>query len=271
MLHRSVGLLDEAGRVCDHQQGTEPSFHDLPRRDAVFHAPELSRFWNACWLCAEPSGVARLHPVAGRYCAQILLRNSSRHTCHRAIADTPPPPPTGHWRSAQILLGGGPAPDKLRVEISLAMQRVALFRDGKPIYHARCSTGRSGYSTKRGEFVITNKERNHRSTIYHVEMPYFMRLSWFPFWNARRLCAELPGIARLHPVARRYCAQILLRNSSRHTCDRAIERHANAELVGRDPRARRSGNWCDAAKTRSKHIVGQAPRLPAIRVASPLC
>src|SRR5262249_40855225 len=28
---------------------------------------------------------------------------------------------TGHWRSAQILLGGGPAPDKLRIEISLAM------------------------------------------------------------------------------------------------------------------------------------------------------
>src|SRR4029077_13428756 len=28
---------------------------------------------------------------------------------------------TSHWRSAQILLGGGPPPDKLRIEISLAM------------------------------------------------------------------------------------------------------------------------------------------------------
>src|SRR5207248_8145760 len=80
---------------------------------------------------------------------------------------------TGHWRSAQILLGGGPTPDKLRIEISLAMQQVALVKDGIPVYHARCSTGRTGYSTKRGEFVVTNKERNHRSTIYHVEMPYF--------------------------------------------------------------------------------------------------
>ena len=88
---------------------------------------------------------------------------------------------TGHWRSTQILLGGGPAPDKLRIEISLAMQRVALLKDGVPIYQARCSTGRAGYSTKRGEFVITNKERNHRSTIYHVEMPYFMRLSCLDF------------------------------------------------------------------------------------------
>lgn len=108
---------------------------------------------------------------------------------------------TGHWRSAQILLGGGPAPDKLRIEISLAMQRVALVRDGKSIYQARCSTGRAGYSTKRGEFVITNKERNHRSTIYHVEMPYFMRLScldfgmhagYVPNYPASHGCIRLP-------------------------------------------------------------------------------
>ena len=109
---------------------------------------------------------------------------------------------TGHWRSAQILLGGGPAPEKLRVEISLAMQRVALVRDGVPIYRAPCSTGRAGYSTKRGEFVITNKERNHRSTIYHVEMPYFMRLScldfgmhagYVPNYPASHGCIRLPA------------------------------------------------------------------------------
>jgi hypothetical protein len=108
---------------------------------------------------------------------------------------------TGHWRSTQILLGGGPAPDKLRIEISLAMQQVAVVKDGVPVYHARCSTGRSGYSTKRGEFVITNKERNHRSTIYRVEMPYFMRLScldfgmhagYVPNYPASHGCIRLP-------------------------------------------------------------------------------
>jgi ankyrin repeat protein len=119
---------------------------------------------------------------------------------------------TGHWRSAQILLGGGPAPDKLRIEISLAMQKVALVRDGVPIYHARCSTGRSGYSTKRGEFVITNKERNHRSTIYHVEMPYFMRLScldfgmhagYVPNYPASHGCIRLP-----EDTARKFFSEI---------------------------------------------------------------
>ncbi len=108
---------------------------------------------------------------------------------------------TGHWRAAQILLGGGPSPDRLRLEISLGLQRVALVKNGVPVYRTQCSTGRTGYSTKRGEFVITNKERNHRSTIYHVEMPYFMRLScldfgmhagYVPNYPASHGCIRLP-------------------------------------------------------------------------------
>ena len=87
----------------------------------------------------------------------------------------------GHWRCTQILLGRGPSPDELRVEISLASQRVALVKNGVPVFHTRCSTGREGYSTKKGQFVITDKKRNHRSSIYHVEMPYFMRLSCLDF------------------------------------------------------------------------------------------
>ena len=108
---------------------------------------------------------------------------------------------TGHWRAAQILLGGGPSPDRLRLEISLGLQRVALVKNGVPVYRTQCSTCRTGYSTKRGEFVITNKERNHRSTIYHVEMPYFMRLScldfgmhagYVPNYPASHGCIRLP-------------------------------------------------------------------------------
>ncbi|HEX4696222.1 MAG TPA: ankyrin repeat domain-containing protein, partial [Candidatus Udaeobacter sp.] len=119
---------------------------------------------------------------------------------------------TGHWRSAQILLGGGPAPDQLRIEISLALQRVALVKNGVPVFRTQCSTGRAGYSTKRGEFVITNKERNHRSTIYHVEMPYFMRLScldfgmhagYVPNYPASHGCIRLPADA-----ARKFFSEI---------------------------------------------------------------
>jgi ankyrin repeat protein len=119
---------------------------------------------------------------------------------------------TGHWRAAQILLGGGPSPDQLRLEISLALQRVALFKNGVPVYRTQCSTGRSGYATKRGEFVITNKERNHRSTIYKVDMPYFMRLSCLDFGMHAGLVPNYPashGCIRLpSEAARKFFSEI---------------------------------------------------------------
>ena len=119
---------------------------------------------------------------------------------------------TGHWRSSQILLGGGPSPDQLRVEISLALQRVALLKNGVPVYRTQCSTGRQGYSTKTGEFVITNKERNHRSTLYHVEMPYFMRLSCLDFGMHAGVVPNYPashGCIRLpEEAARKFFSEI---------------------------------------------------------------
>jgi ankyrin repeat protein len=108
----------------------------------------------------------------------------------------------GHWQAAQLLLGSGPDPEKLRIEISLSSQKMSLIKDGVPILDSVCSTGREGYSTKRGTFVITDKERNHRSTIYHVDMPYFMRLSCLDFgmhegvvpnYPASHGCIRLPG------------------------------------------------------------------------------
>ena len=119
---------------------------------------------------------------------------------------------TGQWRCTQILLGSGPPPDQLRIEISLASQRAALVKNGVPIFRTECSTGRRGYSTRTGHFVITDKERNHRSTIYKVDMPYFMRLSCLDFgmhagvvpnYPASHGCIRLPGDA-----ARKFFSEI---------------------------------------------------------------
>jgi lipoprotein-anchoring transpeptidase ErfK/SrfK len=74
-----------------------------------------------------------------------------------------------------VLLGRGPTRDELRVEISLAAQRATIFKTA-----SRSSTRRSrpvaGFDTPPGEYVVTDKKRSHRSSIYHVEMPFFMRL-----------------------------------------------------------------------------------------------
>ncbi len=111
---------------------------------------------------------------------------------------------TGKWHCAQILLGGGPSPDQLRIEISLASQHAAVIKDGVSVFDTVCSTGRSGFSTRTGDFVITDKDRNHRSTIYKVDMPYFMRLSCLdfgmhegvvPHYPASHGCIRLPGEA----------------------------------------------------------------------------
>jgi lipoprotein-anchoring transpeptidase ErfK/SrfK len=119
---------------------------------------------------------------------------------------------TGQWRCTQLLLGTGPPPDQLRIEITLASQHISLIKDGVPVFSTVCSTGREGYSTRTGDYVITDKERSHRSTIYKVEMPYFMRLSCLDFgmhegvvpnYPASHGCIRLPGEA-----ARKFFAEI---------------------------------------------------------------
>ncbi|HEV2805006.1 MAG TPA: ankyrin repeat domain-containing protein [Chthoniobacterales bacterium] len=111
---------------------------------------------------------------------------------------------TENWQCVQMLLGGGPGPDELRVEISLAKQYAMVIKDGVTVFTTKVSTGRDGFSTKPGYYVITDKDRDHRSTIYKCAMPYFMRLSCRDFglhegvvqpYPASHGCIRLPGDA----------------------------------------------------------------------------
>jgi ankyrin repeat protein len=111
---------------------------------------------------------------------------------------------TANWQSVQMLLGGGPMPEQLRVEISLAKQHAEVIKDGITIFTTKVSTGRTGYTTPVGHYVITDKDRDHRSTIYKCAMPYFMRLNCRDFgmhegvvqpYPASHGCIRLPGDA----------------------------------------------------------------------------
>jgi ankyrin repeat protein len=117
-----------------------------------------------------------------------------------------------NWLCTQLLLGGGPSPDKLRIEISLDSQEAVVFRDGAPAFRTSVSTGRAGFSTPPGRYVITDKDRNHRSTIYKVPMPYFMRLSCRDFGMHQGYVASSPashGCIRLPSgAARKLFAEI---------------------------------------------------------------
>lgn len=111
---------------------------------------------------------------------------------------------TDSWRCMQLLLGRGPSPSELRIEISLAAQRASVFKDGAPVFETAISTGRKGFATPSGQFVVTDKKRSHRSTIYHSNMPFFMRLNGLDFglhqgvvpnYPASHGCIRLPSSA----------------------------------------------------------------------------
>jgi ankyrin repeat protein len=79
----------------------------------------------------------------------------------------------------QLLLGRDPDPAKQRrrILVSLTDQTAALYVDGKVKLKTRVSTGRRGYETPTGKYVITNKHRQWTSTLYDAPMPYFQRLN----------------------------------------------------------------------------------------------
>jgi ankyrin repeat protein len=102
----------------------------------------------------------------------------------------------------QMLLGRGPTPDELRVEISLAMQKASVLKNGVPILQTSISSGRKGFDTPPGEYVVTDKRRDHVSSIYKVPMPFFMRLNCrdfglhagaVPRYPASHGCIRLPA------------------------------------------------------------------------------
>jgi ankyrin repeat protein len=84
----------------------------------------------------------------------------------------------GYLFLMRVLLGRDPdsEPDTL-VTVDLSAQRAWVTKNGKVIASTTVSTGREGFRTPSGRYVITDKHRSHTSTLYHVEMPWFMRLN----------------------------------------------------------------------------------------------
>ena len=113
----------------------------------------------------------------------------------------------------QVLLGRDPAEaaHTRRIVISLRNQHATLYEHDQPTFSTRVSTGRKGYPTPRGEYVITDKRRVWESTLYDAEMPYFMRLSGsdiglhegvVPRGPASHGCIRLPSAAARNLYAR---------------------------------------------------------------------
>ena len=78
----------------------------------------------------------------------------------------------------RLLLGRKPESEPhIHITINLKAQKARLEVEGKLMLETKISTGRRGYDTPAGRYVITNKYKDWISTIYKVPMPYFMRLN----------------------------------------------------------------------------------------------
>lgn len=84
----------------------------------------------------------------------------------------------GYLFLMRIILGRQPESEpEVLVTVDLSSQRAWLTKDGQVVDSCPVSTGREGFNTPAGRYVITDKHRSWTSTLYHVAMPFFMRLN----------------------------------------------------------------------------------------------
>ncbi len=106
-------------------------------------------------------------------------------------------------KTMRAMLGRDPEREERRIVISLSAQNAVMYDGaGGEIFRTKVSTGRKGYTTRTGEFAITDKNRTWTSTIYHASMPYFQRLScsdfglhqgYVPGYPASHGCIRVPA------------------------------------------------------------------------------
>ncbi len=103
----------------------------------------------------------------------------------------------------RLILGKDPERAERHIVLSLSEQRARLLdQDGNELFSSSVSSGRPGFDTRTGEFVITNKHRHHTSNLYDASMPFFQRLSCsdfgfhqgaIPGYPASHGCIRLPA------------------------------------------------------------------------------
>jgi hypothetical protein len=101
----------------------------------------------------------------------------------------------------QLLLGvqRGSDADRTRVEVDLSSQTATLIRDNATVRTAPISSGKKKFRTPTGEYVVTNKHRHWKSTLYGASMPFYLRLSCRDFGLH---AGHLPGYPASHGCIR---------------------------------------------------------------------
>jgi hypothetical protein len=108
-----------------------------------------------------------------------------------------------HLEIMRSLMGIGPEHESASwsIEIDLAQQKAWVWHQGRIVLFMPISSGRKSHPTPKGEYLVTDKYRTWKSTLYDAKMPYFLRLSCgdfglhegvLPGYPASHGCIRLP-------------------------------------------------------------------------------
>lgn len=163
----------------------------------------LLRLLLAAFVVTAGPGVAE----AGLF-DRLKAKRKARSEPVKIVKPTPRPRHRSHYRDAHgdayinhaLLAAAGDMERK--VVIDIASQRAFLVIDDLVAIDTAISSARRGKHTPRGDYTITEKVRSGKiSTLYHVYMPYWMRLGQttigmhvgdLPGYPASAGCIRLP-------------------------------------------------------------------------------
>jgi hypothetical protein len=112
--------------------------------------------------------------------------------------------PTTALEPGEYIWNVAAAPDgPIVVLVNLDEQRAYVYRNGVQIGVTTISTGKGGYETPTGVFVVLQKDKDHHSSTYNnAAMPYTQRLTWsgvalhaggLPGYPSSHGCVHLPS------------------------------------------------------------------------------
>jgi ankyrin repeat protein len=176
--HRTVKALLDAGADPDTPfvLPVSPEFIQLVRPGVMRPVLRHDRNFTPLMLAADSGTISTTR--------HLLQAGAKRNVWTRSYSLWPInfASRRGDVKMMRLILGKDPIREERHIEIRLSEQRARLFdAAGNELFTTQISTGRPGFSTPTGEFVITDKNRTWTSTIYHASMPYFQRLSCSDF------------------------------------------------------------------------------------------
>lgn len=194
--HRSVRLLLARGADPNEafQLPVSPAFLKAVRPGVMRWVLKMDRNATPLMMAADSGSIPT---------ARYLIEAGAKTEVRTRVASLWPinfASRRGDIAMMRLFLGKDPRREERRIEVRLSEQKArVLDAGGNEIFTTRISSGRKGYDTPTGEFVITNKHREWKSTLYHASMPYFQRLSCGDFGLHQ---GNVPGFPASHGCIR---------------------------------------------------------------------